>query len=702
MARRKTKEPYSLDESAHAVSGAAYTLKQGDSFAGFGADGNADPAREATGLFRHDTQLVSRWNISFEDIKWDRAEISPSRTFLRLSGQTGDFAVSREIVLYQGRILEKITLRNTGTAPAKAALRFDFGTEFKDIFSVRGDPHVKTGRSKAKTAAQGTVFTHHGIDGKTRPCAFYFSQIPQKTENGSAVFSCTAGAGETRDILLCGGAPEKDGFIPSLQYFEDAKNAAEQDYARLYGKGAQIESSDRDFNTWLQTSQADLAMLLSPFEGEDYPWAGIPWFATMFGRDAVITALQTLFFKPEIAKSVLTVLGKHQADTVDKKTEAEPGKVFHEMRRGESSQSGQNPFSCYYGGVDTTPLYVMLAGEYRTRTGDTDFIRSEWPHLKAALDWIIDNTAQNGGLVAHDIPEDRKGLTVQSWMDSADSMFHEDGTLPKGPLAVCEVQGYAYAAFREGAKMAAALGFDDLAADYETRAAKLKKTFNAKFWSEELETYLRALDGSGDAQKPCRIKGSGAGQLLMTGIVPPEHAKSVVRQLMAKDSFSGFGIRTLAKNQPRYDDLGYHRGTVWPHDNALIARGLMKSGFRKEAQKLIRAQCDAAGFYPEQRLPELFGGAARTEGAPPQAYPASCSPQAWAAGAALSCLETLLAPEIDLKKKNVTFRAKDLPSWAGEIRISGLETGGEKQDFTVKPAQRAAKSRTKPPQLKNP
>jgi glycogen debranching enzyme len=279
------------------------------------------------------------------------------------------------------------------------------------------------------------------------------------------------------------------------------------------------------------------------------------------------------------------------------------------------------------------------------------------------------------GLIEHNVPQDRKGLTVQSWMDSGDSMFHADGSLPKGPLAICDVQGDAYAAFRNAAMLASALGMADKAAYYAERAEVTKKAFNDKFWSDELGTYVRALDGFGDAKTPCMIKGSNPGQLLYTGIVPEDRAAAVVRALMAPDSFTGFGIRTLSTGQPRYNPLGYHNGTVWPHDNSLIAAGMARYGFKSEALQLMKSQFDAASGFKERRIPELFSGAARQPGKAPEIYPAACSPQAWAAASSLLFLQMALEMRIDPATARVYVDALSLPGYMGNLTIRNLPVG---------------------------
>ncbi|MGZ9096925.1 MAG: glycogen debranching N-terminal domain-containing protein [Micavibrio sp.] len=670
-----------LDEYSHAVSGAVHTFKHGASFVCLDADGQMGPLVEASGLFGGDTQMVSDWRVQVDrDLRLVQSEVSAERTALRLLFENDRVRVERHLTLHDGRLLEQVSVTNLSDKPLSVPVAFRFGSHFHDIFRVRGDTTVKSGPISAET--RGSVhLDHKGVDGNLRQSSFHFSAMPttigsRNAETHEADFTLNLKPGATSKLVLAGGKPLPDGFVPTPAFFKAALKSARDDFRSLYRNGAWVESNDPAYNELLETSQKDLAVLLTRLETGLYPYAGLPWYATTFGRDGVITALQLLPFKPEIAKGVLSMLGKHQATEFNKQKESEPGKVFHEMRAGESSLSGQNYFDCYYGGVDTTPLYVMLAGEYYKRTNDLDFIRSQWDRLEKAVDWIINYGDLDGdGLIEHVVPLDRKGLTVQSWMDSGDSMFHANGILPKGPLAICDVQGDAYAAFRQAAAMATALGLPDKAAYYSERAEITKKAFNDKFWSDELGTYVRALDGFGDAKTPCMIRGSNPGQLLYTGIVPEDRAASVVRTLMAPDSFSGFGIRTLSEGQKRYNPLGYHNGTVWPHDNSLIAAGMARYGFKSEALQLMKSQFDAASGFKDRRIPELFSGAARQPGKAPEIYPAACSPQAWAAASSLLFLQMALEMRIDPATARVYVDALSLPGYMGNLTIRNLPVG---------------------------
>jgi glycogen debranching enzyme len=346
----------------------------------------------------------------------------------------------------------------------------------------------------------------------------------------------------------------------------------------------------------------------------------------VFGRDALITALQTLWLDPEIARGVLGHLAAHQATTNEPARDAEPGKILHERRQGEMAALGEVPFARYYGSIDATPLFVMLAGAYLQRSDDVETLRRLWPNVQAALAWI---TRHGDGFVTYERRSER-GLKNQGWKDSPDSIFHADGALAEGPIALCEVQAYVYAAWRAAADIARQLG--EPADAYGARAESLRRLFDEHFFDVQLGTYVIALDG---AQRPCRVRTSNAGHALFTGIAHPERAASVVRTLMDPRSFSGWGIRTVAEGEARYDPASYHNGSIWPHDNALIASGFARYGFKREAAQILEALVDASTHFDGARLPELFGGVARRAGEGPTLYPGACSPQAWAAGAPL-------------------------------------------------------------------
>jgi glycogen debranching enzyme len=458
-----------------------------------------------------------------------------------------------------------------------------------------------------------------------------------------------------------------------------------------------ISSSNDRLNRWIRRSIADVEMMTLGNPETNYPYAGVPWFSTVFGRDGIITALQMLWVAPRIAKGVLQFLASTQATEIDLAAEAQPGKILHETRRGEMANLGEIPFGRYYGSIDSTPLFLVLAGAYLEATGDREFLRHLRPHIDLALEWIDRYGDVDGDGFIEYQRHGEKGLVQQGWKDSNDSIFHADGTIAEPPVALCEVQGYVYAAKLAAARIYADWGDPQRQSALDTEAAELRHRFEEAFWCDELSTYALALDGQ---KKPCRVRTSNPGHCLFSGIASQERASLVAHTLMSPDFFSGWGVRTVGCHESRYNPLSYHNGSIWPHDNAIIAAGMARYGYREFAGRILMSLLDVSSAVDLHRLPELFCGVDRRSGQGPTLYPVACSPQAWAAGAIFMLLQACLGISVHADEPSLVFDRPYLPrgipqlsvrnfriadNWislhlernAGPVRLEVLEKQGE-------------------------
>jgi glycogen debranching enzyme len=502
-----------------------------------------------------------------------------------------------------------------------------------------------------------------------------FSESPQSASAQAAEFIIELVHAGVAELFVEIGAEVRQ--APTCARYAAAKERLDRSMGTRLAAGASIDTSGRLFNLWLDRSRSDLALLTTLLPTGPYPYAGIPWFATEFGRDAIITALQTLWLNPGLAAGILSFLASTQAEVESEFRDSQPGKIMHEMRRGEMAALKEVPFGKYYGGVDTTPLFVMLAGAYEARSGDRSVVDRIWKHLCAAIAWIerrMDNSPT--GFLDYARAEST-GLANQGWKDSHDSIFHADGSFPRGPVAVVEVQGYAYAALNAMAELAVAREQTAIAHECRDRAKKLREAIEQHFWLPEMNYYAIALDGNGT---PCRVRASNAGHLLFCGVPSVERARAVSEQLLSESCSSGWGIRTLAEGQARYNPMSYHNGSVWPHDTAICAAGISRYGGRPLVVQVLSEIFEAAHHFG-MRLPELYCGFPRIAGQAPAPYPVACLPQAWSSGSAFMLLQAVLGVSIDGGRQEVHIQQPLLPIGVETLKIRDLPVGDARIDI---------------------
>ncbi|MFQ5784117.1 MAG: glycogen debranching N-terminal domain-containing protein [Alphaproteobacteria bacterium] len=673
------------------------TLKHGDTFAVFDQYGDIVPGEDGpAGLFHNDMRFLSRLQVLVNGrrplllsstVQDNNAVLTADLTNPDLFAD-GQLTLERDTLhifrakfLWRGACYERFAVRNFDARPHVLRLGLVIESDFADLFEVRGHKRVRRGRKSAKTVAPDTVVLRYlGLDRVARRTTLRFEPLPTVLEKKRVVFDLRLAPGERMSVFMTVSCTEER-EAPSRGRFFVCLRTARKALRESTARAASTETSNQIFNEVLCRSMADLYMLVTDTEHGPYPYAGIPWYSTAFGRDGIITAAQMLWVDPGLAKGVLGFLAATQAAVEDPGADAEPGKILHETRRGEMAHLGEVPFGRYYGSVDSTPLFVMLAGMYFERTGDIATIEALWPHVVAALEWIDEYGDRDGDGFVEYCRKSEWGLDNQGWKDSHDSVFHADGRRAEGPIALCEVQGYVYAAKRYAAEIARRVGSAALAATLERQAACLKENFEDSFWCEDIGTYALALDGD---KRPCRVRSSNAGQVLFSGIADPERAARTADLLLGQSFFCGWGIRTIAASEARYNPMSYHNGSVWPHDNALIALGMARYGLTGHVQQLFGALFDAASYMDLRRLPELFCGFRRQPGKGPTVYPVACSPQGWASATPFALLQACLGLSFDHRAQEVRLRRPRLPDFLDEVVIRSLTLGDTRMNLALR------------------
>jgi glycogen debranching enzyme len=634
-------------------------ILEGNTFVVSDERGDIEASRtDPTGLFSFDTRFLSTWVLTVNGerltpLSVDDLEYFETRFFL-VPG-TGTVYVDAKLSVIRQRSVgngfhEELTILNHDDEPVELVVRLEADCDFADLFEVKdalkkkGAYSTRLEEGRLVLAYQRDTFSRSTAISSSQPCALDEQGLTFNLKLGPQG-SWKTGLDVVTAVLEAASDGGDEGPALAWQVRRPRTDMA-HNLARWLNAAPRLECDWEPLRTSYRRSLVDLAALrFSPISasGHSLPAAGLPWFMTMFGRDSILTSLQALPFNQELAATTLRELALRQGTRIDDFRDEDPGRILHELRYGELTAFEERPHSPYYGSADATPLFVVLLDEYERWTGDTRLVRELELEARAALHWIDEYAdLQGNGYIAYERRNQETGLENQCWKDSWDSISYRDGTLPGFPRATCELQGYAYDAKVRGARLARLVWHDPaLAGALEGQAADLKRRFNRDFWVEEGGYFAIALDADGRRVDSLT---SNNGHLLWSGIVDKAKAKAVAGQLMGERLFSGWGVRTLAVGEGRYNPIGYHVGTVWPFDNSFIALGLRRYGFKAEAARVAAGILEAAEFF-DGRLPEAFGGYPRSMTKYPVQYPTACSPQAWSTGAPLLLLAAMLGLE---------------------------------------------------------
>jgi glycogen debranching enzyme len=665
----------------------AISIKEGDLFLLTDLEGNVPPGNtNGFGLYLGDTRFLSGYELAIEGLRPTILLSAGRSSFLasqvltnpnlttpdgrRIHEQTVE--IRRYRILRGGKAGESIALENFNVFPLRLSLAIRFDADFADMFEVRGMVS-RENRPAAEPPSyfRGTLrFLYRGDDRVERETRVRLEPPPARVQGTTVLYDLVLPARGSGRIGVTVEVEERR--PPAVGESIPGARAALRPRKPAARPGVRIATSNGLFDTVLAQAREDLIAL----EGGDgdlrYTAAGIPWYATLFGRDAILTALLDLWISPGGARETLRLLARFQGTRDDPWRDEEPGKILHELRRGEVANLNLVPFAPYYGSIDATPLWVWLLGLYYRATGDLDLVRELEPNLEAALAWIDGPGDQDGDGFVEYRRRSSSGLVNQGWKDSWDSIVHADGSLAEGPIALCEVQAYVYAARRAAADLYRALGRGARAQGLDYQAMMLRRAFDERFWMDDEGTYCLALDGE---KRQLGVIASNAGHALACGIVPEDKASRLVHRLMAEDLFSGWGLRTLSSREVRYNPSGYHVGTVWPHDTALVALGMKRYGEEDSALELCRSLFEAARHFPQFRLPELFCGFARSAFGVPVRYPVACSPQAWAAATPGACVQAMLGFHADALAGELRIARPRLPPAIDRVHVTGIPVG---------------------------
>jgi glycogen debranching enzyme len=666
------------------------SIKEGETFLYSDIAGNLDDRHEyGHGLYHRDTRFLSHFRMKVSGRDPVLLSSSSERAYMSYVDLTnpelftdGDQMVPqqtlniRRVRAIHGRLFERIRVKNYNPHPVQATMSFSLAADFADIFQVRGFRADDRGHIEPPLATESRAeFSYEGIDHVIRKTVVQFDPQPERLEvvgdQVVAEFILELAPHQTRLITMTVD-PVIGEVRPLRVEFDSAVHHLRRSYEDWERECTQITTDNEVFNNLLIRGLRDLRALYTSTDQGGIIAAGIPWYVAVFGRDALISSHQLLMVNPKPARDALRLLARYQGTREDPWRDEEPGKILHEIRRGELAGAGAIPHTPYYGSVDATPLFVFLYAQCFRWTGDADFARELLPNVRAALDWIDKFGDMDGDGFVEYRTRSPRGVHNQGWKDSFDSVVHTDGRLAPPPIALAEVQGYVYMAKLRVADVFDALGEYRSAVRLREEAAELRARFNDAFWMPDQEFFAMALDGD---KRQVGTVTSNPGHGLYADILEPDKAAQVARRLLQPDMFSGWGVRTMSKGALAYNPMSYHNGSVWPHDNALIAAGLKRYGHVKATNRVVTAMFDASIHADYMRLPELFCGFTRRTPNQPVGYPVACSPQAWAAGAPLLMLQAILGVSARAHENMLTVNKPHLPPWLNVVELRNLRIG---------------------------
>ncbi|MGH2572009.1 MAG: amylo-alpha-1,6-glucosidase [Actinomycetota bacterium] len=665
-------------------------VKEGETFLYSNLAGDLDDRKEnGHGFYHRDTRFLSHFRMKLSGRDPVLLSSSAERSYMSYADLTnpelytdGTLSVPqqtlnvRRVRAINGRLFERVRVKNYNPYPIELTVSFSLASDFADIFEVRGLRRPTRGHQEPPQAqGRRTELSYTGDDGVTRRTLIEFHPDPERLEvvgdRVEADFVVKLASHQTKLISIT-TEPVIDGVRPIAMEFDAAVHHLRRSYEEWERECAHIDTDNELFNQLLVRGLRDLRALYTNTDRGGVIAAGIPWYVAVFGRDALISAHQLLMVNPTPARETLRLLARYQGQREDPWRDEEPGKILHEIRRGELAGAGYVPHTPYYGSVDATPLFVFLYAQYFRWTGDREIASELLPNVRAALEWMDTYGDLDGDGFVEYLCRSPGGMANQGWKDSFNSVVHEDGQLATGPIALVEVQGYVYMAKLRVADVFETLGDEETATRLRREARVLKERFNQAFWMEDQRYFAGALDGD---KRQVRTVVSNPGHCLYSDIVDSAKADHLARRLLQPDMFSGWGIRTMSKAATAYNPMSYHNGSVWPHDNALIAAGLKRYGFIKGTNRVVTAIFDAAIYADYMRLPELFCGFTRRTPNQPVAYPVACSPQAWAAGAPLLMLQAILGISAREHENMLTVNKPHLPSWLNVVELRNIRVG---------------------------